>query len=73
LDPIAVRNSSTNGSPMPPTPGGSPVPRANTASTSGHGCADETGIGAPNDPPSITSAAKRTRSIWLRDMNPILA
>src|ERR1700733_1593204 len=58
---------------MPPTPTGSPVPRANTASTSEHGCAELIAIGAQNKPPTITNAVLRTRPIWLRRMIPIVA
>src|SRR5277367_6685016 len=58
---------------MPPTPAGSLVPRANTASTSGHGCAELIAMGALNNPPAITSAAMRKRPIWLRRMVTIVA
>src|SRR5277367_6870974 len=58
---------------MPPTPTGSPVPRANTASTSGHGCAGLIAIGALNNPPTITKAALGKRPIWRRRMIPIVA
>jgi hypothetical protein len=37
------------------------VPRANTASTSGHGCAELIAIEALNNPPPTTSDAMR---IW---------
>src|ERR1700761_854358 len=70
---MAVRSSSTNGCPMPPTPTGSPVPRANTASTSAHGSADEVGVGTLSSPLRITKAAGRTRPIWRRHMVSIVA
>src|SRR6478736_9987786 len=44
LSPSLERSESTNACPVPPTPGGSKVPRANTSSTSGHGSADAEGI-----------------------------
>src|SRR6202011_240402 len=48
----------------PPTPGGSPVPRANTTSTSGHGSAEADGTGATvRTAHVVTTAAPRTRAI----------
>jgi hypothetical protein len=57
LAPICERNASTNDPPTPPTPGGSPDPRANTTSTSGQGSADANGTGAVISAEVATTAA----------------
>jgi hypothetical protein len=55
--PAAVdRNASTNACPTPPTPGGSPVPRAKITSTSGHGSADADSAGVPTNPATAATA-----------------
>ncbi|EUA68577.1 hypothetical protein I553_1765 [Mycobacterium xenopi 4042] len=45
----------------PPTPGGSAVPRANTTSTSGHGCADAGATGALIMAAPVVTATARSR------------
>src|SRR5215212_11268510 len=46
-----------NACPTPPTPGGSPVPRAKITSTSEQDSADADGIGAPNTPAHTVATA----------------
>ncbi|CKR52121.1 Uncharacterised protein [Mycobacterium tuberculosis] len=58
--------------PIPPTPGGSPVPRAKTTSTSGHapsdtvgsgGAADAAGTGANSSAHVVTIGAPTNRQM----------
>lgn len=55
---------------MPPSPGGSPVPRANTTSTSGQGSADTAGTG-PLDAAKVTITAAPTAVASRRTRFPI--
>ena len=61
--PNCERSESTNACPMPPTPGGSVVPRANTISTSGHGSAAAVGrwISAIGRAHAVAAMAPRMR------------
>src|SRR5690348_6346839 len=62
-----------NDCPTPPTPGGSPDPLANTASTSGHGWADAAGTGAlSNAAPAVSMATVNERAIRRTNMNSLL-
>src|ERR1700758_688265 len=54
---------------MPPTPGGSVVPRANTTSTSGHGSADADGTDAIGDA-QMGAAAAQMRAGRERNFTP---
>src|SRR4051812_2854224 len=49
---------------MPPRPGGSNVPLANTTSTSGHGAAAADGKGPASSAPVVTAAIPSTRVSW---------
>src|SRR5580693_2746124 len=64
--PTCGLSESTNAWPTLPTPGGSPVPRANTTSTSGHGSAAAEGmsVGPLASANVIATATPRTRVTW---------
>src|ERR1044072_2255183 len=51
------RSASTNASPVGPRPGASAVPRANTTSTSGQGCADAHGAAARGEKPAVPATS----------------
>src|SRR3569833_1860157 len=57
LPAACVRTASTKACPTPPTPGGSPVPRAKTTSTSEQGSAEAAGIGAAIRDPATAAPA----------------